>query len=408
MSEFKIGNSQRRKDRRICPKCLRRCQGAERCAECNVKTRPRIEITWYVGGERKRELTDCHKPEEAREFLRQKEEDYWRTQRAGAATRQIGGRLDEAIKAYAAAMEHHSGNYKKQIRTALAALCNGLGEDCQVQTITRDVIIEFRDEGLKSGRSPTTVRSYLIVLRQFFNWLEAGGWIRQDPTYKLKFPAARARKDCLWPSEVRPVLEAFERIAPPIAPIAAAILLGGWRKGEIINLRHRDVDLADRWAYVLDFEGDELTEEWSPKTESSARAVPLHPIVADAIARVPRVHRASGQESPWVFPVVDERRTERRVDRLGRVQLAIGDRRSSQTTFIGDRLKVVLEAAGIDRKVTVHGLRRTFSMLLAEAGAPDAIIGQALGHSAKGVTQFNYLPRRDPLIKEWVDKIKVD
>jgi hypothetical protein len=31
-------------------------------------------------------------------------------------------------------------------------------------------------------------------------------------------------------------------------------MLGGWRKGEIVNLRHEDVDLAAGWAYVLDFE----------------------------------------------------------------------------------------------------------------------------------------------------------
>lgn len=38
------------------------------------------------------------------------------------------------------------------------------------------------------------------------------------------------------------------------------MVLGSFRKGEVVNLRHRDMDLDARWAYVLDFGGDELTE----------------------------------------------------------------------------------------------------------------------------------------------------
>jgi hypothetical protein len=40
---------------------------------------------------------------------------------------------------------------------------------------------------------------------------------------------------------------AFWRVCPPIAPIATTLVLGGWRKGEIVNLRHEDVDLAEGW-----------------------------------------------------------------------------------------------------------------------------------------------------------------
>jgi integrase len=57
--------------------------------------------------------------------------------------------------------------------------------------------------------------------------------------------------------------------------------------------------------------------------------------------------------------------------------------------------------------VTVHGLRRTFAVLLQDAGAPDSVIRQALGHAQQGVTEQHYLPRRDPVVQGWVDRIEL-
>jgi integrase len=67
----------------------------------------------------------------------------------------------------------------------------------------------------------------------------------------------------------------------------------------------------------------------------------------------------------------------------------------------------VLKTAKVDRAVTIHGLRRTFAVLLQEAGAPDSVIRQALGHGQRGVTELNYLPRRDATVKRWVEAISV-
>jgi integrase len=167
------------------------------------------------------------------------------------------------------------------------------------------------------------------------------------------------------------------------------------------------MDLDARWAYVLDFEGDELTEAWSAKSESSRRGVPLHPLLADTLRRIEPVTRPDGTLSPWVFPVTDARRKVRLRDRRGRVHPVRGDRRSPQTTWLGLCLRQALAAAGIERRVTVHGLRRTFAVLLQDAGAPDSVIRQALGHAQQGVTEQHYLPRRDPVVQGWVDRIEI-
>jgi len=85
-----------------------------------------------------------------------------------------------------------------------------------------------------------------------------------------------------------------------------------------------------------------------------------------------------------------------------------GDRRSPSTTYFGKCLRLALTKAGLDRRVTLHGLRRTFSVLLQDAGAPDSIIRQAMGHAERGVTESHYLPRRNELLQRWVDQIAID
>ena len=74
----------------------------------------------------------------------------------------------------------------------------------------------------------------------------------------------------------------------------------------------------------------------------------------------------------------------------------------------------------IEHRVTIHGLRRTFAVLMQEAGAPDSIIRQALGHKAKGelarcngltrprVTQLMNLLELHPLILEYVRHLPMD
>jgi hypothetical protein len=178
-----------------------------------------------------------------------------------------------------------------------------------------------------------------------------------------------------------------------------------WRKGDIVNLRETDLDLEAGWACVLDFEGDELTEAWTPKTRSSLRAVPVHPLVARALSERQPVIRADGTPSPWVFPVVRKAKGYR--DAKGRWHPGYGDRRAPGTSFLGKKLRLALAEAGINRRITIHDLRRTFAVLLQEAGAPDSIIRQALGHAQRTVTELSYLPRRDPLVKQWVEHIDV-
>jgi len=405
--DFKPGNSVRRPDRRICPKCERRCGTKTKCPDCGKATKPRLRIVWTIQGKRYRELTNCWTAEDAKKVLLAKEADYGRQQRLGVS-RDAGGTIESAIAAFEREKEGLSKNWQAQIRKALEPLAEGLGQTTDVTEIRREDIREYLEDGLLS-RSPTTMRSYLIVVRCFFRWLEGKGWVRFSPAQNVWLPrAGRRLGDFLRPEEVGRFLAACRTECSEFAPIATAIVLGSFRKGEIVNLRHQDLDLERRWAFVLDFAGDENAAAWSPKTEGSRRAIPLHPHVVAALAEVPRVELPDGSLSPWVFPVLDARKARRTTDRRGRRQPMRGDRRSPSTTYFGKCLRLALVDAGIERRVTIHGLRRTFSVLLQDAGAPDSVIRQAMGHAERGVTDSHSLARREAVAQRWVDRIDLN
>lgn len=403
--EFRQGSCQKRQDRRVCRRCrYARCGKREKCPRCGGRTEPRIQVNWYINGQRQRQLTDEWKEAEARALLRRIEADYWAGQELGVQ-RDVGGTLLEAQDAFLRELRGKSD--QKQARTALRALAKGIGWDRQVHVIGIEDLRDFRDDGLAVLAS-ATVRSYMGVLRRFFSFLVSEGWIRQNPTARIPLPRATARPVHLSRKEAGHYLSILWTELPTVAPIATIMVLGGLRKGEVINLRREHLDLADRWTVVTAFPGDEIASAWRPKTKSSYRSVPLHPLALAALRRTPVVMRLDGSESPWVFPVVDPRKRKRNVDRKGRAQPVVGDRRSPDTSFLGRKVRKVLVEKSFTREVTIHDLRRTFAVLLQSTGAPDSVIRQALGHRGAGVTELHYLPRRDAEVQRWVDKINID
>jgi integrase len=60
----------------------------------------------------------------------------------------------------------------------------------------------------------------------------------------------------------------------------------------------------------------------------------------------------------------------------------------------------------IDRRVVLHSLRHTVKQMLQEAGAPDSLVSDLLGHAGQGQTNGTYgevatLGR----MREWVERL---
>jgi len=142
-----------------------------------------------------------------------------------------------------------------------------------------------------------------------------------------------------------------------------ALLLTGARREEIAALKWADVDFQWRKLTIAD------------KVEAT-RVIPLSPYLAQMLATLPRINE-------FVFASTSK---------AGR----ISDTRSSHAK--------ALQSAGIDG-LTIHGLRRSFSLLGEAAGAPAGAIAQVMGHKPSATAE-GYRPRSVDALRPYHEKIE--
>jgi integrase len=156
-----------------------------------------------------------------------------------------------------------------------------------------------------------------------------------------------------------------EGIWPPAIALTEFLLLTGWRAGEALELRWRDVDLVSRTATLGD-----------TKTGKSIRPLSTH-----ACAVLRGVTRASGDN--LVFPatrgdgvMVGFRKIWNRITKLG----------------------------GLAKDVTPHVLRHSFCSLANDIGFSEATIGMIVGHKKGGMTR-RYIHKADPVLLAACDAV---
>ena len=142
-----------------------------------------------------------------------------------------------------------------------------------------------------------------------------------------------------------------------------ALLLTGARREEIAALKWADVDFQWRKLTIAD------------KVEAT-RVIPLTPYLAQQLAALPRINE-------FVFASSGK---------AGR----IADTRASHAK--------VLQSAGIE-SLTIHGLRRSFSLLGESAGAPAGAIAQVMGHKPSATAE-GYRPRSVDALRPYLAQIE--
>ena len=142
-----------------------------------------------------------------------------------------------------------------------------------------------------------------------------------------------------------------------------ALLLTGARREELAALKWADVDFRWRKQTLAD------------KVDAT-RTIPLTPYLAQLLATLPRVNE-------FVFASAGK---------VGR----IADVRASHSK--------ALTEAGISH-LTIHGLRRSFSLLGEAAGAPAGAIAQVMGHKPSATAE-GYRPRSIDALRPFLEQIE--
>jgi integrase len=236
--------------------------------------------------------------------------------------------------------------------------------------INEDTLKSWFDREAVAGAHQAT--RALMMFRGFLRWCagraEYKKLIDRDagkaPAILDSLPANTRRTDALEAAQVPGWWQGVEQLSNRTASVyLRALLLTGARREELAGLKWANVDFQWRKMTIAD------------KVDAT-RVIPLTPYLAQLLATLPRVNES-------VFASAGK---------AGR----IADARSSHAR--------ALQSAGIEG-LTIHGLRRSFSLLGESAGAPAGAIAQVMGHKPSAVAE-GYRPRTPDGLRPYLTMIE--
>lgn len=212
----------------------------------------------------------------------------------------------------------------------------------------------------------------LMMFRGFLRWCAARPEYRnltdrdagKAAAIVESLPSNTRRTDALEAAQVPGWWAGVEQLSNRTASAyLRALLLTGARREELAALTWANVDFQWRKLTIAD------------KVETT-RTIPLSPYMAQMLATLPRV-------GPYVFASTGK---------AGRIT----DTRNSHSK--------ALQSAAIEG-LTIHGLRRSFSLLGEAAGAPAGAIAQVMGHKPSATAE-GYRPRSIDALRPFLECIE--
>lgn len=232
--------------------------------------------------------------------------------------------------------------------------------------------------------SESTVQKAVKILRSLLSNAITDELITKNVAASLRLPALRRRKAKAWSvDEARQFLESARNESDPLYAVYVLILVLGLRKGEVLGLDWKYVDLDAGELYV----GEQLQRVRAQllrrvvKTEDSEAPLPL-PGICTAALRL----RKQQQDR-------DREEAGERWQESGLVFTSPSGKALDPTKF-NARFDARIARAGI-RRITVHGTRGTCATLLAALDVHPRVAMRILRHSNIKMTMEVYTDATD-------------
>jgi integrase len=232
----------------------------------------------------------------------------------------------------------------------------------KLSDLVLDHVQDFADRMLAAGSQPSTIRNAIMPVRVICGWRRRE--VPVNPAIGLRLPAVRSGRDRIAsPAEAELLLAAL-----PAAdrPLWATALYAGLRRGELMGLRWRDVDLVQGIVNVSRAWDPKESEMVAPKSQAGVRRVPIPAALRAFLAPL---KLASG------------------VDPEALVFGAHG--RPFSASSIGERARRVWKAAELE-PISLHECRHTFASLMIAAGVNAKALSTFMGHANISITLDRY------------------
>jgi len=274
--------------------------------------------------------------------------------------------------------------------------------DALVTDLTHDAIQAQVNTWLDEGMGTRLVHRCLMILRASLARQVKNGTIPANPALEIEKPSARERKELtIWNDrQIAAFLSAAERHR--LAPLWFLTLMEGFRRGEALGLRWRDLQWSEDESTCvarivqtivpnLAKGGGALIQDRA-KTRSSQRAVQLTaPTIRVLKAHRDRQHferQRLGEDWPDTDLIVTTSigtpyapsSVKRDRDALISRVMVPGETQADGTVSPPEPLP----------RLTTHGLRHVAATVMMKSGVSPAIVAQKLGHSDISTTVDRY------------------
>lgn len=243
------------------------------------------------------------------------------------------------------------------------------------------------NDKLKEGKSPRTVRYVHSLIHQALKQAVKSRLAARNAAEATE-PPRQVKREArfLAPEEESRFLSALGR--DRLGPAILTLLGTGLRRGELLGLTWRDVDLENGVLRVREnlVELRKGPRRQEPKSEASRREVPLPRLVAEALRRHKERMEREGSYRPDGPVFCTSKGTEIHPRNFNR------------------KFEQLRKRAGLEG-VSPHVLRHTFATRLLELGQDLKVVQELLGHSQISVTADTYAHVTERLKRQAADRL---
>jgi integrase len=190
-------------------------------------------------------------------------------------------------------------------------------------------------------------------------------WTEKNPIASVRQSAKRSRTpDVLTPEEINTLLS---WLPEPLRTVAELDAFTGLRRGELIGLQWQDVDFEDLVIHVR--RSVVMMVEGAPKTEASAKDVPLDAALAESLNRF-RDKSFYNQPTDWVF-----------------ASPRMKGKQPWWPETLWRRYGIpAVKSAGISKRVGFHTFRHTYTTILTQNNEDVKVVQELLRHANSRIT----------------------
>jgi len=210
--------------------------------------------------------------------------------------------------------------------------------------VTQMMVEEYKTKRIEEGKKPATVNRELACLKCIFNKAIEWGKATDNPVRKVKL--LRENNQRMRYLEKEEAQRLIANCSDHLKPVVIVALNTGMRRGEILNLKWKDIDINQNLIYLMDTKNGDKRE------------VPMNEFIKKTLISIPK-----HPDSPYIFC-------------NGKGTPYYNLRKS----FAG-----ALEKSGIT-DFKFHDLRHTFASQLVMSGIDLKTVQELLGHKSFDMT----------------------